>query len=213
MLLPNATHGSTPNLRTQLHSTRKNPSHLFVIDLIVSQAKYLGNYWSSTKFCTTQFKGTVTTGSRADQSALNIAIAKSKCYDDVASVVGNDWSGEAEFEEIVRAIESRDGRIPRLSTTEASTTESAVATILPTESASSGSDVENQPDLAADRAEVKTPPTSRTPDSTLLRAPLVPANEALMPVPAFVLGRDVQTPTPMPLSTTTSVSEIGSQPQ
>ena len=133
---------------------------------------------------------------------------KTKSPGDTCRVVGC-----ADVEIKIGAIESRDGRIPRLSTTEASTTESAVATILPTESASLGSDVENQPDLAADRAEVKTPPTSRTPDSTLLRAPLVPANEALMPVPAFVLGRDVQTPTPMPLSTTTSVSEIGSQPQ
>ena len=147
------------------------------------------------------------------QSALNIAIAKSKNYDDVESVIGNDWSGEEEFAEIVRAIESREGRIPRLSTTEASIPDSAAATTLITEPVSHGSDVENLVDAATRLAGVKTPPTSRTPDSTLLRAPLVPANEALMPIPAFVIGRDVQTPTPIPLPTATSTAEISSQPQ
>lgn len=42
----------------------------------------------------------------------------------------------------------------------------------------------------------KTPVTGGSPDPALLRAPLGPANEARMPVPALVSGKDVPTPTP-----------------
>ncbi|RPD64574.1 FMN-linked oxidoreductase [Lentinus tigrinus ALCF2SS1-7] len=71
--------------------------------------KYLGNHWSSTKFCSTQFQGQHKSASRADLKALREAIVHAKSYEDMEEHVA-PWTGEKEFAEIVEAIERRGGQ-------------------------------------------------------------------------------------------------------
>ena len=73
----------------------------------------MDNHWSSTKFCSSQFRGLHVVNTKSDQNAIKAAIAKAKGYDDLEAVVG-PWTGEAEFEAIARALEERDGRTPKI---------------------------------------------------------------------------------------------------
>ena len=182
----------------------------------------MDNHWSSTKFCSSQFRGLHVVNTKSDQNAIKAAIAKAKGYDDLEAVVG-PWTGEAEFEAIARALEERDGRTPKMEESEktdegkgkekekeekekekekekedvpvrpaspSATVASESAESEPT--TTTGSQVSAQDFLA----DLRTPVKSRSPDLTLLRAPLVPSNELRMPVPALVSGKDLPTPTP-----------------
>ena len=166
-----------------------------------SQTRYLGNHFSSTKFCAAQFRGSHAEGSKAEQVNSHKIIACAKDYDALSSLVDNNWNGEEVFADIVRAIESRNGRIPPLSTTEPPV---AVASAPPTPASDEGilgtsSDAKNKPGIRPNPDEdPKTPSYSNSPDPSVLLAPLLPANDARKPVPAFVSGRDVPTPTPLP---------------
>lgn len=73
------------------------------------QGKYLGNHWSSTKFCATQFQGRHENASRNELKALREAIVRAKGYEDMEEHVA-PWTGEQEFAEIVKAIEQRGGQ-------------------------------------------------------------------------------------------------------
>lgn len=138
---------------------------------------------------------------------MHIAIAKAKNYDEAAPFVENEWTGEEEFAAIVRAIESRDGRSPRRIELE---DPAAVQPAPVVETVSADSEAENKSKVETGvDAPMKTPQCSHTPDPDLLRAPLGPANEAHIHVPAFVAGRDVPTPTPIP--TATAAEAVSSQ--
>ncbi|KAH9854386.1 FMN-linked oxidoreductase [Lenzites betulinus] len=71
--------------------------------------KYLNNHWSSTKFCSTQFKGAHDQSSRNDLKTSREVIVRAKGYDDLEKTVG-PWTGEQEWSEIVEAIEKRAGQ-------------------------------------------------------------------------------------------------------
>lgn len=139
-----------------------------------SQAEYLGNHWSLTKFCAAQFRGTRVGVSKADMIALKQALAKAKGYHDLDAIVGI-WDGEQEFDAIKDAIESRDGRRPVF---RAAASEAKVIT--------------------DEASGLQTPPNRKGLDLSLLLAPLAPANELRMPIPALVSGIDEVTPTPTP---------------
>ncbi|KAF7792504.1 hypothetical protein EIP86_003545 [Pleurotus ostreatoroseus] len=178
-----------------------------LIPSYIRLCRYLDNHWASTKFCSTQFRGSHATTNRADQSAVHTTIAKAKGYDDIASIVDGQWTGEEEFAAIVQAIEARDGRCPRRVEPEATLQAEATA---PAETGSTSSDTENQAEGTVEpEAILKTPQLPQTPDPNILRAPLGPANEARRYVPAFVAGQDVPTPTPVP--TTPAAEAVSSQ--
>ena len=141
-----------------------------------------------------------TLGSRAEQSSAHIEIARCKDYGDAAPLVVNMWNGQEEFEEIVHAIQSREGRTPHIIEAETSTAaESAAPASVSSTASGSNSDSENQPERALEAAGFKTPVCSHSPDPAILRAPLLPSNESQMPIPAFISGRDAPTPTPIPV--------------
>ncbi|EIW63776.1 FMN-linked oxidoreductase [Trametes versicolor FP-101664 SS1] len=71
--------------------------------------KFLNNHWSSTKFCSTQFRGIHESSSRNDLKTLREAIVRAKGYADLDTVVA-PWTGEQEWAEIVNAIEKRVGQ-------------------------------------------------------------------------------------------------------
>ncbi|KAJ8474244.1 hypothetical protein ONZ51_g7357 [Trametes cubensis] len=71
--------------------------------------KYLGNHWTSTKFCATQFVGAHENTRKNDSKAMREAIVRAKCYEDLDSFVA-PWTGEQEWAEIVEAIEKRGGQ-------------------------------------------------------------------------------------------------------
>jgi tRNA-dihydrouridine synthase 2 len=74
-----------------------------------SKARYLDNHWSNTKFCALQFRGSHVTSKRSHERTFKDKLSKAKCYDDVTDIVGS-WTGEADFAEIVEAIEARSPR-------------------------------------------------------------------------------------------------------
>ncbi|PCH34386.1 FMN-linked oxidoreductase [Wolfiporia cocos MD-104 SS10] len=158
--------------------------------------KYLNNHWSSTKFCTSQFKGPHVNTSRADTKVFHEAIMHAKGYDDIASRV-KPWTGEEEFKAIVATIESRHGRIAPLKLPEQES-ESAIASkaLTPEVQKNGEAGIEKQDELV-------TPPTGE-PDPAVMNAPLGPANEACVPMPAMLTG-DLPTPTPAPVSGATVV--------
>ena len=110
------------------------------------------------------------------------------------------WTGEAEFQEIVRAVESRNGRRPLIE--EDAPSISSEATISSAETLQSPSTQEQDA--------FKTPVHNLSPDPSLLCAPLLPPNDARVHIPALVSGHDEPTPTPTPIgvlspASTTSV--------
>lgn len=161
--------------------------------------RYLNNHWSSTKFCTAQFKGSHVNARRADLKGLRDAIQKAKSYEDMDALVA-PWTGEDEFKAIVDVIEKRDGRRGQ-----------ALKLPPPVVSAKqkASSDVEikrqeaEQPATPEQETNLQTPPAA-SPDPSVLNAPLAPANKLRMPLPAMLTG-DLPTPTP---SATGSVSSL-----
>ncbi|OJT07991.1 tRNA-dihydrouridine(20) synthase [NAD(P)+] [Trametes pubescens] len=71
--------------------------------------KFLNNHWSSTKFCSTQFRGIHESSSRNDLKTLREAIVRAKGYADLDAVVA-PWTGAQEWAEIVDAIDRRAGQ-------------------------------------------------------------------------------------------------------
>ncbi|KAH8094636.1 hypothetical protein BXZ70DRAFT_1033900, partial [Cristinia sonorae] len=145
--------------------------------------KYLNNHWSSTKFCSVQFSGPNVTMTRAQAKEITSRLAKCKDYDSIADLV-EPWTGEEEFAEIVKAIEARRNRRPPHQLL-----------------------LQQHPHSESDASEEHPPYNYKTPPSTslsaphesaLLRAPLSAMSDARIPVPAFILGKEDDTPTPTP---------------
>ncbi|KAI0964534.1 hypothetical protein AcW1_001332 [Taiwanofungus camphoratus] len=156
--------------------------------------RYLNNHWASTKFCATQFKGVHVVASRADMKELRETIVKAKGYDDMEKHVA-PWTGEQEWSEIVSAMEKRGGRRAPVQVLG----ESIVTT--QQQSAASAAEDGKENDETSSRTpeyreELKTPPCG-PPDPAVQRAPLAPANELRMPLPAIITG-ELPTPTPTP---------------
>ncbi|KAH9926510.1 uncharacterized protein B0H18DRAFT_954777 [Fomitopsis serialis] len=175
-------------------------------------SKYLGNNWGVTKFCTSQFQGTRVNASRSDLKNLRAAIQKAKDFEGMEDVIGTG-SGEAEFREIVEAIEKRGGRRVKVqvlnrgadATRDSAASAPAETENVATEGPTSGisekaPQTEHVPRSTADandsRDDLHTPPTG-TADPSVMNAPLAPANEMRMPLPAMITG-ELPTPTPTP---------------
>jgi len=151
-------------------------------------AKHLDHHWSVTKYCSAAFRGAHEDGSKAAATALRKRIVSARNYDDLEDLVG-PWIGEAEFQEITHTVQSRDGRRPRMD--EDPLSPSVETTVSSIESNSS----QNSQDQKIPEV-FKTPVHSMSPDPMLLRAPLAPANDARIYIPALVAGREEPTPTP-----------------
>lgn len=136
-----------------------------------NQARYVNHHWAVTKFCTAAFRGPHDEGTKASANALRKAIVSGKGYDDMDKIVG-DWTGEADFQEIVRAVESRNGRRPRIEDVP------SPSEVIPESCAELAQP--NTPQELDLTGVIKTPVNNRSPDPTLLRAPLGPANDARM---------------------------------
>lgn len=139
--------------------------------------KYLGNNWANTKFCALQFKAPHTTSTRSDEHAFKSQLSRAKSFDDADQIVGGVWTGEEEFAKIVRAIEARPSR----------NRDTAVL---------------GEPTALLDVAgEGTRTPVDARPNPQMedpLLAPLGPANERRIYIPAGVSGHDELTPTPAP---------------
>ena len=152
------------------------------------QAKYLGHHWAVTKFCTAQFKGAHDESTKAKANAFRHKITSSKGYDDLEAVLG-PWKGEEEFQDIVRSVESRDGRRPRFEELDTAPASPEAADSPLTELTET---------TESDVIQYKTPVNSLSPNPSLTRAPLGPANEHRKHVPAMISGHDEPTPTHTP---------------
>lgn len=119
---------------------------------------------------------------------------KAKNYNDVESLVGT-WTGEQEFEAIVQAIESLNGRTPMVEDDPPAEASSPSVTVT-SEPVENDSAIEQSQISTQDLSELKTPVKSRSPDLSLLRAPLGPSSELRMHIPALISGKDLPTPTP-----------------
>jgi hypothetical protein len=115
-------------------------------------------------------------------------IVRAKDYTDTESIAG-EWTGEAEFRAIERAVDARARAPPTCYPAEASPA--------PSEATHNGS-VVTPPDATHSGA-VATPPEWRSnPEPAQVHdAPKLPANGKLL-APAGVTGKDVGTPTPLP---------------
>lgn len=149
---------------------------------------------------------------RAQAREVTSRLAKSRDYDSVSDLVG-PWSGEQEFAEIAKAIEARRDRRPphqiSYKQPQASGSSPAVPELVQKEETREKEEKENEPENAEYESQdsqsplgygsFTTPPTSRgPPDSALLRAPLSAKSDMRVPIPAFISGRDDETPTPTP---------------
>jgi len=144
--------------------------------------KYLDNHWASTKFCVSQFKGP-----KSANKARRAAVIKAKGYDDLDALVG-PWTGSDELAVIQAAIDARATTPPVLPPPDEST----------------------PPSPRAEEEITTTPPGWRgNPDPTVVHdAPLLPANEHRLMIPAGVSKRDPGTPTPISLSTVPKVLPV-----
>ncbi|KAH9984062.1 hypothetical protein BJV74DRAFT_878791 [Russula compacta] len=139
--------------------------------------KYLDNHWASTKFCVSQFKGR-----KSANKALREAVIKAKGYANLDALV-EPWTGSDEFAAIKAAIDARATSPPVL---------------LPADQSKS-----TLPPLPPEpEGETTTPPEWRgNPDPAVVHdAPLLPANEHRITIPAGVSKQDPGTPTPLALS-------------
>lgn len=161
------------------------------------QGKYLNNHWSSTKFCSAQFKGSHILSRNADTKKFRETIAHAKGYDDMTEHVA-PWTGEEEFASIVAAIETRGGRRKVSSQTSTQTAAATATQSDKSEYFSQSSDT--QQEFMEDPDAFKTPPLQTgIRDPKILNAPLAPSSDLRMHIPASVLQQDVPTPTPTPV--------------
>ncbi|KAI9510786.1 hypothetical protein F5148DRAFT_1176466 [Russula earlei] len=135
--------------------------------------KYLDNHWASTKFCVSQFKD-----SKSSNKALRAAVIKAKGYSDLGALVG-PWTGSDEFASIKAAIDARTTTPPFSLPADESTPSPPEEDTTTTPSGWRGN-----PDPAV-----------------VYEAPLLPANECRLMVPAGVSRQDPGTPTPITFST------------
>ncbi|KAJ3489773.1 hypothetical protein NLI96_g1908 [Meripilus lineatus] len=208
MFLPNTLGRPRKDVHTSLHPFGIVLNHSALIlanHHKTPQSKYLDNHWTSTKFCSLQFKGAHVEGSKAEMKGLRDVIVHAKGYDDLNDLI-TIWNGEEEFAEIVSAIQCRQGRKPffaALPIPESEIKDERENEKRNAGGASGGDGAEEQvqeilQDPTVPPEVLRTPPIhSGPPDSALLNAPLL-ANEMRMPIPAFVSGRDAPTPTPTP---------------
>lgn len=138
--------------------------------------KYLGNHWSSTKFCVAQFKAPRIVYKKADATALKQTLGQAKGYDDMSSLAGS-WTGENEMLEIIKAIEERPPRDHRM----------IIATSLADDHASNAAEIENDPTITPEGTQNPEPPSSG--------APFLPAVKGRN-LPPMLSGQDPMTPTP-----------------
>jgi len=147
------------------------------------QCKYLDNKWASTKFCVSQFKGR-----KSANKKLREAVIKAKGYADLDALV-EPWTGSDEFVAIKAALDARASAPPVLLPTDESTP--PPPPVLPSEG-----------EGATMTTTMTTPPEWRgNPDPAVVYdAPLLPANEHRVMIPAGVSKQDPGTPTPLALS-------------
>ncbi|KAH9973358.1 tRNA-dihydrouridine synthase 2 [Lactifluus volemus] len=143
--------------------------------------KYLDNHWASTKFCISQFKGR-----KSANKALREAVVKAKGYSDLDALV-KPWTGSNVFSVIRAAIDARAMSPPVLIPADDFLTPPPPS-VLPLAELTTTTTI--------------TPSGWRgNPDPTVIYdAPLLPANEHRMTIPAGVSKQDPGTPTPIPLS-------------
>ena len=141
------------------------------------QSKYIGNHWSLTKFCVAQFKGGFTSSNKAEEKRVRDAVVKARSFDDVAEIAGS-WTGEEDFQEIARAIESRSSRGQPSISLETETTEDEETTTPEAESA------------------FFTPEGTQNPEPPSSRAPRLAIDELPRNIPAMMTGEGPLTPTP-----------------
>jgi tRNA-dihydrouridine synthase 2 len=125
---------------------------------------------------------------------LRNAIIKAKGYANLDALV-KDWTGSEEFDAIKVAINARATAPPiLLPATDDGSVSSPPPALLP----KSCEDI------------VSTPPGWRgNPDPTVVHdAPLLPANERRIPVPAGISKRDPGTPTPLALPPRTELASV-----
>jgi tRNA-dihydrouridine synthase 2 len=148
------------------------------------QCKFLDNKWASTKFCVSQFKGR-----KSANKKLREAVVKAKGYADLDALVG-PWTGSDEFAAIKAALDARASAPPVLHPADESTPPP------PPVPSSEGEET------TMTTTTMTTPPEWRgNPDPAVVYdAPLLPANEHRVMIPAGVSKRDPGTPTPIALS-------------
>ncbi|KAH9988202.1 hypothetical protein BJV77DRAFT_1061460 [Russula vinacea] len=146
--------------------------------------KFLDNKWASTKFCVSQFKGR-----KSANKKLREAVVKAKGYADLDALVG-PWTGSDEFAAIKAALDARASAPPVLHPADESTPPP------PPVPSSEGEET------TMTTTTMTTPPEWRgNPDPAVVYdAPLLPANEHRVMIPAGVSKRDPGTPTPIALS-------------
>ncbi|KAF7307534.1 tRNA-dihydrouridine synthase 2 [Mycena indigotica] len=74
-------------------------------------AQYLGNNWSLTKFCVSQFKAQHITFGKTLQKQYREALHAAKGFDSALDELVGSWTGEEDFKEIVQVIEARGPRL------------------------------------------------------------------------------------------------------
>ncbi|KIJ66470.1 hypothetical protein HYDPIDRAFT_26819 [Hydnomerulius pinastri MD-312] len=151
-------------------------------------SKYLNNHWALTKFCVSQFRAPRTERSKAEAHEFKSQIIAAKGYDNLTDLVGG-WTGEADFAEIVSAIQARRPR-PLIVEDEPPAPELEA-------SALSGEDYSSEEDPP-----LSTPPDRPNPEPPTSCAPLGPSTILRMPLPAVITGSDAITPTPTPKAAT-----------
>ncbi|KAG7089721.1 hypothetical protein E1B28_011376 [Marasmius oreades] len=151
--------------------------HQTLIPAYLRLSRYIDNHWSLTKFCVSQFKGGFTTSSKAEEKRVREAVVKARSFDDVAEIAGS-WTGEDDFRDIVKVIESRP---------------SGINLHLPLEIGSEGdiTPLEVGPDPA-----FSTPEGTQNPEPPGSGAPLLGVDELPRHPPALLMSEGPLTPTP-----------------
>lgn len=147
--------------------------HQTLIPAYLRLSKYIDNHWSLTKFCVSQFKGGFTNSNKAEEKRIREAVVKARSFDDVVEIAGS-WTGEEDFQEVVKVIESRSPRTTSSSLSE----EELEGTITPLDPA------------------FLTPQGTQNPEPPGSGAPLLDADKLPRYFPAMLTGEGPLTPTP-----------------
>ncbi|KAJ6604943.1 tRNA-dihydrouridine synthase 2 [Mycena sp. CBHHK59/15] len=140
-------------------------------------AKYFEHNWGLTKFCVSQFKGKHVNLCKSEQKHYRQVLNGTKGFDGLEEIVGS-WTGEEDFQEMVKAIEARPPRSRTWSQPSADPLE-----------ANPDDNVETDPSPP-----LGTPTDTQNPEPPGSGAPLMLALHRLdLPV---LTGHDALTPTP-----------------
>ncbi|KAF9225284.1 FMN-linked oxidoreductase [Gyrodon lividus] len=161
-----------------------------LIPSYLRMSKYLDNHWALTKFCISQFKAPRTERSKSEAHEYKSKIIAAKGYDGLTELVGS-WSGEADFAEVVSAIQLRR---PRPLTIEDSPVGSEISEL---HAAPNGESCSTEEDPS-----ISTPPDRPNPEPPTSCAPLGLSTILRMPLPAVITGSDALTPSPTPKAVT-----------